>query len=69
MSAQTTRRRARITVGLFIFMFGLFPLLNAIDNPRVQTLHGSDVVGLIASGLCFGFGLGLLLCKLMFRGE
>ena len=69
MSAQTTRRRARIIVGLFMFMFGLFPLLNVISNPRVQTLHGSDVVGIIGSGLCFGFGLGLLLSKLMFRGE
>ncbi len=69
MSTQTTKPPARIIVGLFMFMFGLFPLLNAIDNPRVQTLHGSDVVGLIASGLCFGFGLGLLLSKLLFRGE
>ncbi len=69
MSAQTTRRRVRITVSFFMFMFGLFPLLNAIDNPRVQTLHGTDFVGLIASGLCFGFGLGLLLGKLMFRGD
>ena len=44
-----------------------FPLLNALGNPRVQTLHAPDVVGLFASGLCFGFGLGLLLSKLMFR--
>ena len=59
--------RRRIIVGVFVLMFGLFPLLNAIGNPRVQTLHGSDVVALIAAGLCFGFGLGLLLSKAMFR--
>jgi hypothetical protein len=60
-------RRTRIIVGLFMLMFGVFPLLNAMGNPRVQTLHGPDVLQLIASGLCFGFGLGLLLSKLMFR--
>jgi hypothetical protein len=43
--------------------------MNALGNPRIQTLHTPDVVvGLIASGLCFGCGLGLLLSKLMFRG-
>jgi hypothetical protein len=69
MSAQTTPRRARIIVTLFMFMFGFFALVNALHNPRVQALHGSDVLGLIASGLCFGFGLALLLSKFMFRGE
>jgi len=69
MSAQTTRHRARIIVGLFLFMFGLFPLINAGQNARIQTLHGADIVGLMGSGLCFGFGLGLLLSKIMFGGE
>ena len=62
-------RRQRIIVGVFMLMFGLMPLLNAIDNSRVQTLHGSDVLGLIAAGSCIGFGLGVLLSKLMFPGE
>ena len=44
---------------MFLLMLGLFPLLNALGNPRAQTLHGSDVLALIAAGLCFGFGLGL----------
>jgi hypothetical protein len=50
-------------------MFGTFALLRMLGNPRVEALHSSDVVGLIASGLCFGFGLALLLRKLTFRGE
>ena len=61
--------KARMFVGLLLLMFGTFPLLNALGNPRIATLHGSDVVGLLASGLCFGFGLALLLRKLIFRGE
>ena len=65
---EQRQRRIRIIVGLFMLMFGVFPLLNAIGNPRIQTLNGRDVLQLIASGLCFGFGLGILLSKLMFRG-
>ena len=40
---------------------GLFPLLNSFGNSRLAGLHGSDFMQLIASGLCFGFGFGILL--------
>ena len=48
-------------------MFGALALLRMIGNPRVQTLHGSGMVGLIAPGLCCGFCLALLLRRLTFR--
>jgi len=35
--------RPRVIVGVFVLMFGLCPLLNALGNHRVQTLYGSDV--------------------------
>ena len=63
------RRKARIVVGLFVLLSGVPPLINAMSNPRVATLHGSDVMGLLASGLCLGFGLALLISRLIFRGE
>jgi hypothetical protein len=63
------RRKARIVVGLFVLLSGVPPLINAMGNPRVATLHGPDVMGLLASGLCFGFGLALLISRLIFRGE
>jgi len=65
---EQRQRSRRIIVGLFMLMLGVPPLVNALGNPRVQTLHTPDAMGLIASGLCFGFGSGLLLSKLMFRG-
>jgi hypothetical protein len=65
---EPRQRRIRIVVGLFMLLLGVPPLLNALANPRVQALHGADVLGLIASGLAIGFGLGLLLSKTMFRG-
>jgi hypothetical protein len=65
---EQRQRPIRIIVGLFMLMLGFPPLLNALGNPRIQALHVPDVLQLIASGLVFGFGLGLLLSKLMFRG-
>lgn len=55
---EIRQRSSRKIVGLLMLMFGVPPLLNALGNPRIQTLHAPDVLGLIASGLCFGFGLG-----------
>jgi len=52
--------RRRIFVFGFLLIFGLLGLSRSIDNPRVQTLHGSDVVQLMASGACFGVAFGLL---------
>ena len=62
------RQHRRIVVGVFMLVLGVPPLLNALGNPRVQALHGTDVLGLIASGLVIGFGLGLLLSKIIVRG-
>lgn len=62
-------RRIRVVVGLFMLMLGVPPLLNALGNSRVQALHAADLLGLIAPGLVVGFGLGLLLSKIMFRGR
>jgi hypothetical protein len=36
-------------------------LLNNLGKPRVEALHGSDVGGLVASGICLGIGfVGLM---------
>jgi hypothetical protein len=50
-------------------MFGLFGLLHMIGNPRLAMLHGADVVQLVASGVCFGVGFGLLFGNRKFPGE
>jgi hypothetical protein len=33
------RRKGRIVVGLFVLLSGVPPLINAMDNPRIATLH------------------------------
>jgi hypothetical protein len=36
-------------------------LLNNLGKPRIEALHGSDVWGLVASGICLGTGfIGLI---------
>jgi len=62
-------RKTRLSVFAFLLLFGVFALLNSLNNPRIQGLHGSDVVRLIAVGLCFGVGFGLLMGGRKFRGE
>jgi hypothetical protein len=62
-------RRKRIIASVFLLMFGTLAFFRMIGNPRVEILHGADVLGLIASGLCLGFGLALLFRGFMFGGE
>lgn len=48
-----------VTVSFWVpLLFGLLALANVAGNPRVATLHGSDIVQLIAVGLCLGVALG-----------
>ena len=54
---------------VFLLMIGLFSLLQIISKPRFETYRKSDVVQLMASGACFGFGIGVLFGKRKFPGE
>jgi len=53
--------KKRMSTCLILLLFGLFPLTNSLINPRLQSIHGSDRVQLIAVGLCFGVGFGVLM--------
>ncbi len=46
--------------------FGLIGFINIIGNRRLATLHGSNIVQLIAIGMCFGVALATLV--VFFRG-
>jgi hypothetical protein len=61
--------KRRVILFLVMLMSGLFPLLNSLSNPRLEGLNGSDFVQFIASGLCFGFGFGVLFGSRKFLGE
>jgi hypothetical protein len=61
--------KRRVTAVLSLLMFGLFPLFNSLNNPRLAALHGSDFVQLIVSGFCFGVAFGMLTGGRKFPGE
>jgi hypothetical protein len=52
--------KAKVTTSLFLAIFGVFVAMNALSNPRLETLHGPDILKLIAVGWCFGIAFGLL---------
>ena len=62
-------KRRRWALCAFLFLFGGFALLNGLNNPRLNNLHGADRLQLLASGLCLGVGLGVLLGGRKFLGE
>lgn len=61
-------KSSRLT-GLILALVGLMVLLANLGKPRIEALHGSDVVGLVASGMCFGVALVGLTGRLRIRRE
>ena len=44
-----------------LVVVGLIALMTVARNPRFEAIHTVDVLGLMASGLCFGVALALIL--------
>jgi hypothetical protein len=44
-------------------------LLNNLGKPRVEALHGPDILGLVASGMLLGIGFAGLMGRLSFRSS
>ncbi len=49
--------------------FGFISLALNLDRDRVAALHGSDIVGLVTSGFCFGVAFMILLTWFLTRRE
>ena len=54
-------------VGLFVALLGVLALFSSLNKPGVAGLRGSEVLGLIGSGMCFGVGFEGLIGKLRVR--
>ena len=54
-------------VGLFVALLGVLALFSSLNKPGVAALRGSEVLGLIGSGGCFGVGFVGLMGKLRVR--
>ena len=49
------------TQPVILLVFGFIALLNVARSPRFEAFHTVDVLGLMASGVCFGVALALTL--------
>ena len=62
------QKSSRIT-GLLIALLGVMALLASLSKPRIEALHGSDILGLIGCGMCFGVAFVGLIGKLKIRND
>ena len=62
------KKSSRIT-GLVLTLIGALVLLNNLGKPRVEALHGPDVLGLVASGMLLGIGFFGLMGRLNFASS
>lgn len=62
------KKSSRFT-GLALALMGAMVLLNNLGKPRVEALHGSDILGLIACGMLLGIGFVGLMGRLRFGNE
>ena len=62
------KKSSRFT-GLVLALLGAIKLLNDLGKPRVEALHGVDVLGLVASGMLLGVGFFGLMGRLNFASS
>jgi hypothetical protein len=66
---NSSSRKRRVIVCLLLWAFAVPPLVNSLNNPRLEGVHRSDYMQIIAVGFCFGIGLGVALGSIRFSGE
>jgi hypothetical protein len=63
--ADRRRERRRRLVPIWVpLLLGLMSLSNMLSRPRIALLHGSDIVQMIGTGMCFGVALATLIAFL-----
>jgi hypothetical protein len=62
-------QKRRMAIAAFLLLLGAFVFMNTLDNPRLNAVHGSDRLRLIAVGFCWGVGFGILMSGRAFPGE
>gem|GEM_PF-2564249 len=62
-------KRRRLSVSVFLILFGMIPLANSFSNPRISGIRVVDRIQLLSSGLCLGVGFGILVGGRKFPGE
>jgi hypothetical protein len=58
---QRHRRRVSAGMGVFVACIGLMSFFRVAGNPRFETIHTLDVIGLMTAGAGIAAGLVLLI--------
>jgi hypothetical protein len=62
-------KRRRLSVSVFLILFGMIPLMNSFSNPRISGMRMVDRLQLLSSGGCLGVGFGILVGGRKFLNE
>ena len=54
-------RKKDLFIGVIVFLIGMIPLYNSINDPRMAALRVPEFLRLIGSGMLFEVGLGMFL--------
>lgn len=57
-------RKSLIPAVVAPLVVGLLGLMSLMNRPRFASIHNVDVVQLLASGMCFGVALAMLIAQL-----
>jgi hypothetical protein len=60
-------KKRSLFIGLGFALWGSLVLLNNLGKPRVEALHVPDILGIMASGFCFGIAFTFLLMGFLTR--
>lgn len=60
-------KKRSLFIGLGFALWGSLVLLNNLGKPRVEALHVPDILGIMASGFCFGIAFTFLLMGVLTR--
>jgi hypothetical protein len=61
--------KRRLSVSVFLILFGMIPLMNSFSNPRITGMRLVDKIQLLSSGGCLGVGFGILIGGRKFLNE
>jgi len=64
-------KKSSVVASLCFAFLGTMALLNNLGKPRIEAagLHGSDILGLVASGMLFGVAIMVLTASRWARKE
>jgi hypothetical protein len=62
-------RKKELFIGVVVFLIGMIPLYNSINDPRMAAARVPEFLRLIGSGMLFGVGLALFLGAGIFRSK